>query len=61
MDKVIVVKPVLSEIQKGIFSVRKYYSCPNCENAFLRKEIVDRNRINYCWDCGCKLDWDGVE
>lgn len=33
------------------------YECPNCG-----KHLVDNGLLNYCYNCGQKLDWsDGME
>lgn len=43
---------------KPRFLGKTTYTCPNCGNCCLEEFANERQRNNYCWDCGQKLDWD---
>lgn len=43
---------------KPRFLGKATYTCPNCGNCRLEEFANERQRNNYCWDCGQKLDWD---
>ena len=43
---------------KPRFLGKTMYTCPNCGNCCLEEFANERQRNNYCWDCGQKLDWN---
>nr|DAI27712.1 MAG TPA: TFIIB zinc-binding [Caudoviricetes sp.] len=43
---------------KPKFFGKATYTCPRCGNCRLEEFANERQRNNYCWDCGQKLDWN---
>lgn len=43
---------------KPRFLGKTMYTCPKCGNCCLEEFANERQRNNYCWDCGQKLNWD---
>lgn len=56
MEKQKAKKPKLK--YKPRFLGKTMYTCPNCGNCCLEDFANERQRNNYCWDCGQKLDWN---
>lgn len=56
MEKQKAKKPKLK--YKPRFLGKTMYTCPNCGNCCLEEFANERQRNNYCWDCGQKLDWN---
>lgn len=40
-----------------LFGAEETYTCPCCGNVRLIKQANDGQDIDYCWNCGKKLDW----
>ena len=43
---------------KPKFFGKATYTCPRCGNCCLEEFANERQRNNYCWDCGQKLEWN---
>lgn len=43
---------------KPKFFGKATYTCHRCGNCRLEEFANERQRNNYCWDCGQKLDWN---
>lgn len=59
LEKQIPKKPRKTNDYCGIFKKTYYFSCPKCGNAYLTKEMDERNDTRYCWHCGQAIDWSG--
>lgn len=61
MEKQIPKKPKDNGMRSGIFETHKYYTCPRCGNACLKKMMNERQNTSYCWDCGQAIYWEEGE
>lgn len=57
LEKQIPKKPRKTNDYYGIFKKTYYFQCPKCGNAYLTKEMDERNDTRYCWHCGQAIDW----
>lgn len=46
---------------KPKFFGRATYTCPRCGNCCLEEFANERQNNRYCWDCGQKIDFGGME
>lgn len=61
LEKQIPKKPRKTNDYYGIFKKTYYFQCPKCGNAYLTKEMDERNDTKYCWHCGQAIDWSDEE
>lgn len=56
------------KIDKGVEPIFKYtlepvnvkfYACPNCTKHITH--CGEQRTVNFCWNCGTKIDWSKVE
>ena len=46
---------------KPKFFGRATYTCPRCGNCCLEEFANEHQNNRYCWDCGQKIDFGGME
>lgn len=60
LEKQLPKRPRENGMSDGLIKKNKYYTCQTCGNCLLTEMMNERQNTNYCWDCGQRLDFGGL-
>lgn len=60
LEKQLPKRPRENGMSDGLIKKNKYYNCQTCGNCLLTEMMNERQNTNYCWDCGQRLDFGGL-